>query len=137
MSTPVEVRVSISTDEDVVRARIAGREVAATLGFTSLDQTLICTAISELARNIYTHAKTGELVLKVVTVGERVGMCVIARDGGPGIRDLGLAMSDAWSSTGQLGLGLPGTRRLMDEFEITSKPGAGTLVIVKKWLRKL
>jgi serine/threonine-protein kinase RsbT len=125
----------INSDSDIVAARQRGREVASLLGFTPTDSTLIATAISELARNIVTYAKRGEVVIKNVMSGERVGIIVIARDQGPGIANIAQAMQDGFSTSGSLGLGLPGVKRLMDEFEIVSDPTRGTTVTIKKWKR--
>jgi len=125
----------INSDSDIVAARQRGREVASLLGFTPTDSTLIATAISELARNIVTYAKRGEVVIKNVASGERVGIVVIARDQGPGIANIAQAMQDGFSTSGSLGLGLPGVKRLMDEFEIVSDPTRGTTVTIKKWKR--
>ncbi|HEY1594587.1 MAG TPA: anti-sigma regulatory factor [Thermoleophilaceae bacterium] len=127
-----EVLVSVSTDADVVAAREKGRELSAGLGFSSIDLTLIVTAISELARNILLYAERGEIVLRVDNDG-RPGITVIARDDGPGIPDLELAMRDSFSTGNGLGLGLPGARRLMDEFAIESEVSKGTTIVMKKW----
>ncbi len=130
-----ERRLPIAADVDVVQARQQAREVAAGAGFTSGDQTVIAAAISEIARNILMYAKRGEIVLSVVQNGDRQGVVVTARDQGPGIPDVGRAMQDGYSTSGGLGLGLPGARRLMDEFELTSVAGKGTTVSMKKWRR--
>jgi len=128
-----EIRVSINSDQDIVTARQRGRALATELGFSTGDATLIATAISELARNIVSYARKGEIALKMVNSSSRQGVLIIASDSGPGIRDIRQAMRDGFSTSGSLGLGLPGVRRLMDEFEITSEPGRGTMVTVKKW----
>jgi serine/threonine-protein kinase RsbT len=128
-----EIRVPINSDQDIVSARQKGRTMANELGFSSGDATLIATAISELARNIVSYARTGLITLKVVNGSNRQGMAVIASDEGPGITDIRQALRDGYSTSGSLGLGLPGVRRLMDEFEIISQPGRGTVVAVKKW----
>jgi serine/threonine-protein kinase RsbT len=128
-----EIRVAINSDQDIVLARQKGRAMAAELGFSSGDATLIATAISELARNIVSYARQGEIMVKSVTGSSRVGILVVAEDDGPGIPDIRQALRDGFSTSGSLGLGLPGVRRLMDEFEITSQPGQGTTVAVKKW----
>ena len=107
--------------------------MAMELGFSSGDATLIATAISELARNIVSYARKGQIMLKGVQGSSRVGILVIASDEGPGILDIRQALRDGFSTSGSLGLGLPGVRRLMDEFEITSQPKLGTTVAVKKW----
>ena len=128
-----EIRVEINSDQDIVLARQKGRGLASELGFSSGDATLIATAISELARNIVSYARTGEIKLKGIHGSSRIGILVIAADDGPGIMDIRQALRDGYSTSGSLGLGLPGVRRLMDEFEITSQPGKGTMVTVKKW----
>lgn len=128
-----EVRKTINVDTDVVAARQQGRSVAAACGFSAGDQTVIAAAISELARNILQYAKHGEIIIRHLQHGERHGILVIAEDHGPGIRDLNRALEDGYSTSGGLGLGLPGSRRLMDEFEITSVDGQGTRIVMKKW----
>jgi serine/threonine-protein kinase RsbT len=127
-----EVLVHVSSDADVVEAREKGRELSAQLGFSSIDLTLIVTAISEVARNILLYAREGEIVLRLNEDGQR-GITVVARDDGPGIPDLEMAMRDSYSTGNGLGLGLPGARRLMDEFEIKSEISKGTTVVMKKW----
>jgi serine/threonine-protein kinase RsbT len=129
-----EILVFIQADTDIVVARQRGRDLASHLGFRSTDQALIATAISELARNILSYAGSGEIVLSSAVRGRRRGIMVIASDRGPGISNVERAMQDGYSTANGLGLGLPGTRRLMDEFELSSKLGQGTTVIVKKWL---
>ncbi len=128
-------RVLIRSDRDIVFARQEGRALATELGFTGTDLTLIATAISEVARNIVSYADRGEVVLSAVRQGGRSGIMVIAQDEGPGIPDLLLAMQDGFSTAGSLGLGLPGTKRLMDEFEIVSEVGRGTTIAMTKWRR--
>jgi serine/threonine-protein kinase RsbT len=128
-----EVRVRITTDDDIVTARQEGRRLSSGLGFTSTDLTLIATAISEVARNIRLYADKGDVQLKLVRERDREGIVVVARDNGPGIKDVDLAMQDGYSSRGSSGLGLPGARRLMDDFEIRSRPGKGVTVTMKKW----
>lgn len=128
-----EIRVAINSDQDIVGARQKGRALATELGFSSADATLIATAISELARNIVSYARRGEIHLHKIQNSVRQGIMVVASDEGPGIRDIRQALRDGFSTSGSLGLGLPGVRRLMDEFEIASQPGRGTTVTVKKW----
>jgi serine/threonine-protein kinase RsbT len=128
-----EARVSVTTDADVVVARQEGRRVAARAGFTATELAVIATAISEIARNIVKFAKRGEVVVTVVSENERTGVTVVARDVGPGIPDVDRAVQDGYSTYGGLGLGLPGARRLMDEFEIVSEVGKGTTVTMTKW----
>ena len=133
MAPAPEIWVAINSDQDIVLARQKGRAKAVELGFSSGDATLIATAISELARNIVAYAGKGRITLKVVNGLNRQGISVVASDDGPGIPDVRQALRDGFSTSGSLGLGLPGVRRLMDEFEITSQPGRGTTVVVKKW----
>lgn len=130
-----ETRVGIGSDIDIVYARQKGRELATRLGFSSSDGALIATAISELARNIVLYAHRGEIIMRAIERGEKKGVQIVAHDKGPGIRNIDLAMQDGFSTSGGLGVGLPGVRRLMDEFAIVSKNGEGTTVTVKKWLR--
>jgi serine/threonine-protein kinase RsbT len=128
-----EVRVPITTDADLVTARAEGRAMAEQLGFPRPDPTLIATAISEIARNIVVHAGRGEIVLRPFDDPDRFGVVVIARDEGPGIRDVDAALRDDYSGRGGLGLGLPGARRLMDDFDVASDADAGTTVTMTKW----
>jgi serine/threonine-protein kinase RsbT len=130
-----EAVVPINTDIDVVAARQKGRELATVLGFVSTDSTLLATAISELARNIIRYAKKGEILIASVQSGDRVGITVVARDNGPGIANISLAMQDGFSTSGGLGLGLPGVKRMMDEFHLVSDTNNGTKVTIKKWKR--
>jgi serine/threonine-protein kinase RsbT len=128
-----EVRISIDSDADLVTARAEGRAMAERLGFPRPDPTLIATAISEVARNIVVHVGGGEIVLRPFQETDRYGLVVIASDEGPGIRDVEAALRDEYSGRGGLGLGLPGARRLMDDFEVTSDADIGTTVTMKKW----
>ena len=127
-------RVPIASATDIVVARQRGRELAARLGFSASDQTVVATAISELARNILEYARAGRIEVGVVQRGSRMGIVVVALDAGPGIADITRAMQDGFSTGKGLGLGLPGVRRLMDEFVIVSEPAAGTCVTARKWL---
>ena len=130
-----DARVAIRTDADVVTARQEARTMGAALGFSSTDLTLLATAISEVARNITTYAGEGEVLLRVLHDGGRAGIEVVANDEGPGITDVELAMQDGYTTGNGLGLGLPGTRRLVDEFELRTEPGAGTRVRLAMWIR--
>jgi serine/threonine-protein kinase RsbT len=130
-----EIRVVIRTDADVVTARQEARTLGASLGFSSTDLTLLATAISEVARNITTYAGEGELRLRVLDEDGRHGIEVLASDEGPGIVDVELAMQDGYTTGNGLGLGLPGTRRLVDDFDLQTTPGAGTTVRLVKWIR--
>jgi serine/threonine-protein kinase RsbT len=127
-------RVEINVDIDVVTARQEGRSLAAELGFSSSEQVLIATAISEAARNILQYANKGTIKLGIVEEGNKRGILIIAQDSGPGIADIEQALIDGFSSSGSLGLGLPGIRRLMNELEIISEIGKGTTLIMKRWV---
>ncbi|HEY8621026.1 MAG TPA: anti-sigma regulatory factor, partial [Dermatophilaceae bacterium] len=127
-----EVRIAIRTDADIVAARQAARQLAARLGFSRTDLTILATAVSEVARNIVRFAGAGEVVIELID-GPRQGVQIVARDAGPGILDVDLALTDGYSTYDGLGLGLPGARRLMDEFAVASEPGRGTTVTMTKW----
>jgi len=126
----------ISSDADIVAARQVGRTLATQAGFTGSDLTLIATAISEIARNIVVYAGHGDMTMELCERDGRRGIVVSARDDGPGIPDVELAMRDGYSTGRSLGLGLPGARRLMDEFEIASAVGKGTTITMRKWARR-
>jgi len=129
-------RIAIESDADVVTARQRARQLAVGLEMPSTDQTLLATAISEIARNITTYAERGEVLIDLVRdANGRRGVRVIARDDGPGIEDLERALTDGYTTGGGLGLGLPGARRLVDEFDIQTTPGEGTTVTLIKWNR--
>jgi serine/threonine-protein kinase RsbT len=129
-------RIPIESDSDVVTARQEARELAAEVELTSTDQTLLATAISEVARNITAYASRGEVLLSIIRDnGGRQGIQVVARDEGPGIEDIDQALQDGFTTGGGLGLGLPGARRLVDEFAIESAPSRGTTVTLVKWAR--
>ena len=130
-----EIRVAIRTDADVVTARQEARAMGAELGFSSTDLTLLATAISEVARNITTYAGEGEVALRVLHDSGREGIEVIASDDGPGIENVERAMQDGFTTGSGLGLGLPGARRLVDEFDVRTQPGSGTRVRLVKWTR--
>jgi serine/threonine-protein kinase RsbT len=130
-----ESYVKIISEWDIVAARQLGRNIAKELGFGTVDQARITTAISEIARNIYLYAGQGEIQFeRIKQIGKR-GLKVIATDKGPGIQDIRRVMEDGYSTSGGLGAGLPGVKRLMDEFDISSAPGEGTEIQVIKWLR--
>ncbi len=128
-----EIRVPIDSDADIVIARQQGRALAERIGFSATDQTIIATAISEVARNIIKFAKRGEIILSTTMKNPERGVVVVARDQGPGIVDIQLALQDGYSTGNGLGMGLPGCKRLMDELEIKSSKGKGTIVTMKKW----
>jgi serine/threonine-protein kinase RsbT len=129
-------RIAIESDADVVTARQRARALAVGLDMPSTDQTLLATAISEVARNITAYAVRGEVLVGVVRGDNgRRGVRVVARDDGPGIEDIQLALTDGYTTGNGLGLGLPGARRLVDEFDIQTAPGQGTTVTLVKWGR--
>ncbi|HEY6725586.1 MAG TPA: anti-sigma regulatory factor [Polyangiaceae bacterium] len=132
-SLSAEVNVPIESERDIVIARQRGRELARMLGFSSTDQALLATAISEVARNIVIYAQKGTVLLRGLDEGGRRGLLISAEDHGPGIEDPAAAMRDGYSTGTGLGLGLPGAKRLVDEFELESKCGVGTTVTMKKW----
>ncbi|MBH0231559.1 anti-sigma regulatory factor [Halobacillus yeomjeoni] len=127
--------VNIKKEWDIVGARQLGRDIARKIGFGTVDQARIATAISELARNIYLYAGTGKICFETIEEMEQKGIMILALDNGPGIKELSLVMEDGYSTSGGLGAGLPGVKRLMDEFDIHSEEGKGTEIKVIKWLR--
>lgn len=127
-------QIAIASDADIVEARMAARSLASAAGFSGAEVVMIATAVSEVARNIVEYARPGEVAISIISNGHRRGLEVVARDQGPGIADVAGALADGYSSARGLGLGLPGSRRLMDEFHLESKLGAGTTVIMKKWV---
>ena len=127
------LRVPIAAGVDIVTARQEGRDLAERMGCSSIESTMIATAISEIARNIMSHAGRGEIAISAVRIDGRNAIEVVATDEGPGIADIEHAMQDGYSTGAGLGLGLPGAGRLMDHFEVRSEPGAGTTVIMRKW----
>ena len=138
MAPDAAERIAIESDADVVTARQRARSLAIELDMPSTDQTLLATAISEIARNITTYAVRGEVLIDVVRDARdgRRGVRVVARDEGPGIEDLERALTDGYTTGGGLGLGLPGARRLVDEFDIQTAPGEGTTVTLIKWAQR-
>jgi len=130
-----EFCVPINSAADIVIARQKGRALAVQLGFDGSEPTLVAAAISEVARNIVNHAEHGEIVLSGIHQSGRQGVQVVARDQGPGIHDVAQAMQYGYSSGKGMGVGLPGAKWLMDEFEMVSQVGKGTTVTMRKWLR--
>lgn len=130
-----ETSLAIVSEHDILKARQQGRELAEQMGFAGTDLTILATAISEIVRNIVQYARGGEVTFVGVREGGRRGIVIVARDDGPGIPDIAQAMQDGFSTGRSLGLGLPGARRLMDEFDLDSQEGAGTTVTMKKWMR--
>jgi serine/threonine-protein kinase RsbT len=131
----VEATLPIASEDDIVAARQRARLAAKELGFSMLDQSRVATAVSELARNVVRYATDGRGMMRIQSLldGARVGIEIIVTDDGPGIADIELVMRDGYTSGKGLGLGLPGTRRLMDELEVTSELGRGTSVTIRKW----
>jgi len=128
--------VNIQKEWDIVGARQLGRQMAKELGFSTVDQARIATAISELARNIYLYAEQGKISYEIKrTMENKTGLCIVVEDEGPGISDIGQVMRDGYTTSGGLGAGLPGVKRLMDEFEISSELGIGTKITTTKWVR--
>jgi serine/threonine-protein kinase RsbT len=125
----------ITTNDDVVRARQLVRNLALECRLSLVEQTKLVTAASELARNTLIHGGGGTIRAGLVESGPRRGVRAVFEDTGPGIPDLDLALTDGWTSGEGLGLGLSGSRRLVDEFELDSEPGRGTTVTVTKWAR--
>jgi serine/threonine-protein kinase RsbT len=128
--------IPVKTDLDIVSARVEGRNLAKEMGFGTIDQARIATAISELARNIVLYAPKGRVTVRAIASNDGgQGIEVVCEDDGPGIANVELVMQDGYSTSSGLGMGLPGTKRLMDEFEIETKLGVGTKVTVRKWLK--
>ena len=127
------VGIAISSEMGIARAILETRRISGELGFAAAEQSRVATAASELARNILKYAGTGHLTIASLQRDGRVGIEIVAADRGPGIANTEQAMQDHYSSGGTLGLGLPGVRRLMDDFTIDSRPGQGTRVVVRKW----
>lgn len=125
----IRVRIPIASEADVALAGEHGRRLASRLDFSSTDITVITTAIVEVARNVLQYARRGDLMLHLIHKRGRLGLAIVARDKGPGIRDVEQALRDG------KGLGLASTRRLMDEFRVRSEPGRGTTVTMRKWTR--
>lgn len=136
LENAMEVCVPVSSGNDLVTARREGRMMAEQLGFSASEATLIATAISELARNIVAYAKQGEIHLRPVNGASKRGIAVVASDQGPGIADPGRMAQLGSPASGARGLGLPGVRRIMDAFDISSVPGRGTTIAVTKWKRQ-
>lgn len=127
------VKLQISEASDVAYAALDAKCFARDLGFSIADQYTIATTVSELAQNIVKYADFGHLSFKTIQQGSDVGIEVLAKDSGPGIENINRAMTDNFSTGGTMGVGLPGAKRLMDDFHINSAPGQGTEVVVKKW----
>jgi serine/threonine-protein kinase RsbT len=131
----VKRRVPITHEGDVTRALLEAHNFAKSMNFSEVDTQMIATAVSELARNIIKYADKGEIIIDQIEKDYHTGIEIVARDKGPGIPDIEQAVTDNYSSSGTLGLGLPGVKRMMDEFEIQSTEGQGTTVQIRKWRR--
>jgi serine/threonine-protein kinase RsbT len=127
-------KLNISGDVDVAYAALGAKNYAKEIGFSKVDQYMISTAVSELARNIYTYAKNGTINLNTIENNLKRGIEVVAEDLGPGIQDIDKAMEDSFSTGGTMGVGLPGTKRLMDDFQIDARRTHGTKVTIRKWI---
>ena len=137
MTNELPSEMTIRTEGDIVLVRRTAREAAAKVGFSPTDITRIVTASSELARNIFKYAGEGTMRWRCLNSGDRSGIELEFQDRGPGIADVELAMQEGYTTSGGLGMGLPGARRLVDELEIRSTPGQGTTVTLKKWLQQI
>jgi serine/threonine-protein kinase RsbT len=131
----VSETLPIRTSEDIVLVRTAVRKAAIGARLGLVDQTKLVTAASEIARNTLAYGNGGQVKIERVDSAAKTGIRLTFEDKGPGIANIELAMSDGWTSGSGMGLGLGGTRRLMDEFHLASKPGEGTTVIITKWSR--
>jgi serine/threonine-protein kinase RsbT len=126
-------RIALVTEQDVVAARQLARRFTQEAGFGLVDQTKLVTATSELARNAVKYGGGGNLQCELLESDGRVGVRLTVTDDGPGIADIGLAMTDGYSTGNGLGLGLSGARRLVSTFDIRSAPGAGTRIVAERW----
>ena len=131
-----QVRITVRNETGIALSVMKARQAATAIGFDEVMCQMIATAVSELANNIIKYAGQGDIRMDRIIAGSRVGMEVIASDRGPGIKDIQKAMEDHYSSGKTLGLGLPGVKRMMDEFDLTSEPGKKTTVIIRKWLQR-
>ena len=133
-SNPKAKKVNISENIDVAYAALSAKNYAKEIGFSKVDQYMISTAVSELARNIFVYAKKGAIHLNLAEEHSKRGIEVVAEDSGPGIQDIGKVMKDYFSTGGTMGVGLPGTKRLMDDFQFDSHRTQGTRIIIRKWI---
>lgn len=131
-----EKRINISNEIDISEATIETKILAEEAGFKQVEQHMISTAVSELARNIFRYAMKGEVSISIINRETKKGIEIVAKDKGPGIEDIEKAMDDDFSTSGGLGLGLPGVKRLMDEFMIDTGRQIGTKITIRKWLKK-
>ncbi|MDM8520433.1 anti-sigma regulatory factor [Anaerolineales bacterium HSG6] len=129
-----QITIQIRRESDIILASQRGRKLADTLGFSNNDQVLVVLAISEIAHNILRYATKGEVTILSLVEADKTGLEIMAWDSGPGIHNIGQALQDGYSTGDGLGIGLPGVKRLMDEFEISSAVGKGTTIVIRKWL---
>lgn len=129
-------QIEIHNENDIVNARQIGRDIARRNRFSPVDCVQIATAVSELARNIFLYAKTGIVLIRIISSGGKTGIEITSRDNGIGIKNTELVMRDGYSTSNGLGLGLPGVKRIMDDFEIKSELGRGTVVKILKWIKR-
>jgi len=134
-TNPKVKKLDISGETDVAYAALAAKNYAKEIGFSKADQYMISTAVSELARNIFVYAKRGSIDLSFLELDSKRGVEVVAEDSGPGIQDIDKAMEDNYSTGGTMGVGLPGTKRLMDDFQIDSQRAKGTKITIRKWIQ--
>jgi len=128
------VAVEVESEADIVTARVRTKAIAEAIGFNYMDQTRIATAVSELARNAFQYAGKGKVKITPITIGREHGIEIVVEDHGPGIKDLESAMKGGYSTSKGLGMGLSGSRKLMDEFEIKTQVGEGTIIRIRKWM---
>ncbi|MES2634364.1 MAG: anti-sigma regulatory factor [Pseudomonadota bacterium] len=133
MSIEPQGTAPLRSEENIVAARQAVRQLTQLLKFSLVDQTKMITAASELARNTLVHGRGGQMRWEILDEGLRRGLRLHFEDQGPGIADMKLALTDGWTSGSGMGLGLPGSKRLVNDFEIDTTPGAGTRVSITRW----
>lgn len=130
---PEAEQMSVQKDQDLVSVRACGRKMAAALGFSKKDQTLVAMALSEIGRNMLQYSGSGKIMLKIIQSNEKIGIGITATDEGPGIEDVEEAMTDGFSTRKGMGIGLPAVQRIMDDFTIESQKGVGTTIRMSKW----
>lgn len=130
---PEVIEVPIYEEIDIVKAVFGSKDISQSAGFSQNERSMVAIAVSELARNIYKYAGKGVISIGIINTGNRKGIEIIAEDNGPGIENTEKALQDRFSTGNTLGLGLPGVKRIMDEFTIASAPGKGTKITARKW----
>jgi len=134
-SNPKAKKVDIIGESDVAYAALGAKNYAKEIGFSKAEQYMVSTAVSELARNIFTYAKKGTIYLNLLKDNSKIGIEVVAEDSGPGIQDIEKAMEDNFSTGGTMGVGLPGTKRLVDYFQIDTHCTRGSKITIRKWIQ--